>query len=247
MVESSQLAYELRCEWGPQGVEVLAPHSDVVVIVDVFSFTTCVDIATARGASVLPYAWADESAIVFAESVGAELAGRNAQGLSLWPSTLEGIEPGCRLVLPSPNGSTLCTQTGVTPTLAGCLRNSAALAQALPRFGRRVAVIPAGERWPDGSLRPCFEDLCGAGAILVHLGGVRSPEARAAVAVYETARASLYESLRTCQSGREKESRGLLRDVELAAELDVSRCVPLLDAGTFRDLGHGRAPRSPTP
>jgi len=40
-----QTAYRLRCEWGLRGLRELAPVSDVVIIVDVLSFTTALDIA----------------------------------------------------------------------------------------------------------------------------------------------------------------------------------------------------------
>lgn len=45
-----QADFNIRGEWGQQGVSQLAPISDVVVIVDVLSFSTCVDIVTSRGA-----------------------------------------------------------------------------------------------------------------------------------------------------------------------------------------------------
>ncbi|MDZ8025712.1 MAG: 2-phosphosulfolactate phosphatase [Nostoc sp. DedQUE11] len=171
-----QSEFNLRCEWGAQGVSQLASISDVVIIVDVLSFSTCVEIATNNGAIIFPYAYKDESVIDYAKSLQAELASHRQRwtitGYSLSPKSLEQIPAGTRLVLPSPNGSFLTLHTGNTPTLAGCLRNCQAVAQFAQKYGNKIAVIPAGERWKDdGSLRPAFEDLIGAGAILSYLRG----------------------------------------------------------------------------
>lgn len=139
---------------GQQGVLQLAPISNVIIIVDVLSFSTCIEIASSRGAIVFPYQWKDESAKVFARSVGAELAGRRgSEGYSLSPASLMSIDRGTRLVLPSPNGSSLSLAIAVTPKLAGCLRNCRAVALAAKSYGRRISVVPAGEKWGDGSLR----------------------------------------------------------------------------------------------
>jgi 2-phosphosulfolactate phosphatase len=231
-----QAEFDVRCEWGMHGVAYLAPISDVIIIVDVLSFSTSVDIATGRGALVFPYRWKDETAVAFAASMAAVLAGskRNTAGYSLSPQSLLRISTGARLVLPSPNGSTLTLATGETPTLAGCLRNARAVAQAAQKYGRRVTVIPAGERWKDdASLRTAFEDLIGAGAILHHLPDNRSPEARLAVAAYRDAHPHLEKLIRQCSSGKELVERGFEKDVALASELNVSTCVPVFLNGAY--------------
>jgi 2-phosphosulfolactate phosphatase len=184
----TQASFELRCAWGLQGLSILAPTSDAVVIVDVLSFSTAVDIALSRAARVYPYRGTYEQARSYALSLGAILAekDRNA-AYSLSPNSLLQLPRGARLVLPSPNGSTLSMSTGDTPTLAGCLRNYKSVALAAQKFGRRIAVIAAGERWMDGSLRPGVEDWLGAGAVLSQLKGTLSPEARAAAASFQAA------------------------------------------------------------
>ena len=78
----------------------LASLSDVVVIVDVFSFSTCVEIAVSRGAVVFPFVWQDARATAFARDIGAELAGPRGQTrFSLSPASFLHIAPGTCVVL----------------------------------------------------------------------------------------------------------------------------------------------------
>lgn len=145
---------------------------------DVLSFTTAVDIATASGAIIAPFGFEDSRAAAYAKEQNAVLAGsRYEDGFSLSPSSLTQIDPGTRLVLPSPNGAALSLLAGSPgqTVVAACLRNGAAVAKGLRGT---VAVIAAGERWDDGSLRPAVEDLLGAGAVIASTPGKsRSPEA----------------------------------------------------------------------
>src|SRR5262249_34586768 len=69
-----QQEFDIRCEWGAHGIAVLAPVSDVIIIIDVLSFSTSVDVAVAQGAMVFPYRWRDDTALAYATSVGATLA-----------------------------------------------------------------------------------------------------------------------------------------------------------------------------
>jgi 2-phosphosulfolactate phosphatase len=67
----NQSEFQLRCEWGFQGVAQLAPISDVIIIVDILSFSTSVEIATNNDAIIFPYQWRDESALDYAKLVNA--------------------------------------------------------------------------------------------------------------------------------------------------------------------------------
>lgn len=230
----TQTEFDIRLEWGEHGVKLLAPINDVVIIVDVLSFTTCVEIATSRKAIIYPFRGRQETAQEFARSVSAELAQKRGDAkYSLSPRSMLEIPEGIKLVLPSPNGSTLTLATGKTPTLAGCLRNARAVAEAAKKHGSRIALIPAGERWPDGSLRPSFEDLVGAGAIIHYLNGNCSPEAQATKSAFLAAEQDLKNLLLQCGSGKELVERGYKEDVNLAAELNVSACVPALQDGAY--------------
>lgn len=224
--------------WGKAGLSDRLAHSDVVVIVDVLSFSTAVDVAVSRGAKVLPHRYRDATAADFAAAKQARLAGpRRAGGPSLSPPSLAVLEAGERLVLPSPNGSTLSTLVGDKTAYAACLRNAGAVAAAVPSDARTL-VVAAGEHWPDGSLRPALEDLLGAGAILARLKGCLSPDAMAAAAAYRDLRGKLADNLAHCPSGQELIAAGYPEDVIWAAEEDCSSAVPLLHAGGYRDANN---------
>jgi 2-phosphosulfolactate phosphatase len=237
----AQHGFSARFEWGPTGAQALAPEVDVLVIVDVLSFTTAVEVAVTRGARVHPYRLRDESAASFARSIGAALAvGRQHVSIespySLSPASLATIPAETDLVLPSPNGSTisvLAAQHG-RAILAGCLRNASAVAAAACARGDVIGVVASGERWADGGLRPCFEDLIGAGAIINALPAGRwSPEAQSAVSAFCAARDHLQDCLMDCASGRELVAQGYACDVQIASELNVSSTVPLFRSGAY--------------
>src|SRR5436190_1359260 len=123
----AQASYRTAFEWGEQGVHALAANAQVVVIVDVLSFSTAVDVAVARGARVFPYRVRDASAAAYAASVQAELAVprqqmSDQQPYSLSPESLQRLRAGQRVVLPSPNGATLALEAAAAgaQVLAGC-------------------------------------------------------------------------------------------------------------------------------
>jgi 2-phosphosulfolactate phosphatase len=93
-------------DWGRAGVQLLAREVDLVIVVDLLSFSTAVSIAVERGAAVIPYRVSDASAAAYARGIGATLAGahRSGPGPTLSPASLTALRGGERLVLPSRTG-----------------------------------------------------------------------------------------------------------------------------------------------
>lgn len=202
--------------------------------------------AVERSGIVYPSA-EGEDARLLAERVGGELAvhRRDVPELgrfSLSPLTFQQMEPGTRIVLPSPNGAT-CSRYGASaPFLfVAALVNARAVAQAvsglLVSTDRAVTVVACGERHQPpgegGDLRFALEDYLGAGAILSTLTETLSPEAQVCADAFRQAQEHLEALLWDCGSGRELRAKGFGDDVRLAARLNCSSAVPVLHDGAF--------------
>jgi 2-phosphosulfolactate phosphatase len=216
----NQEGYQLRLEWGPEGVEALR-GCDVLIVVDVLSFTTSVDLVVGNGGQVRPSRWKPKNG-------------------TLRPASL--VDATGLVELPSPNGSNLCALAAETGAhvLAACLRNATAVAKRAQELGETIGVIPGGERWglnmagvgeTFGPLRPCVEDYLGAGAVLAALSGQASPEAQLAAGAFTNT--DVATAVRTCGSGQELIQYGHAADVELAVQLGVSDAVPVLRDGVL--------------
>ncbi len=218
--------------WGEEGLEALAESADVLVVVDVLSFTTCVSIAVARGATIRPARIAEEAG-------RGVVAGRRRSGAAytLSPASFLSVPRGEHVTLPSVNGATLSRVEVHQPVLAGALRNRRAVAAGAIGLGPRIGIVAAGERWPSGGLRPALEDWLGAGAIAVALrpNCELSGMARAAAAAFQEAELGIGERLRMCPSGLELVEWGFPGDVELASSVDADACVPRLLDGAYTD------------
>lgn len=241
-----QREQRVRFDWGATAAQALAADADIAVVVDVLSFTTTVSVATARGMTVHPFPWRDDRAAAFADSLGATLAvGRleetllDQRGVSLSPAAMSRVRGVDRILLPSPNGSTIASllaDAGAT-VVAASLRNATAVGRWVALEGGTVVIIAAGERWDDGSLRPGVEDLWGAGGVAAALvdAGITelSPEAWVAESAFRAVRGDLVTEMAGCASGLELIGKGFEDDVAMAAELDATDVVPVMTDGAF--------------
>lgn len=231
---------QVHIEWSPVGARLAAERGDVVVVVDVLSFSTTLSIATDRDFTCLVYSGAEIS-----EFGGPAEAGRilNARPLSkrrqvlpgqisLSPHSLLSAEPGQRVLFTSLNGAAAAAAAASAPALlVGGLRNATATAAEITRLlrggtARRVTIVACGEQWSSVQagtavgLRPSLEDWSGAGLIASHLaaaGFELSAEALGASRSWAGP-----EALAACVSARELVEAGFSDDVNLALEVDVS-------------------------
>jgi 2-phosphosulfolactate phosphatase len=244
-----QAEYRIRFERGERGLRAIIRDCDVVVIVDVLSFSTATDIAVTAGARVFatPYSSevrevAQRHNAIFAVARGEET---KARPYSLSPDSLLSVPPASQLVLPCMDGATLiATSQESSPrwVLTGCLRNASAVAAFIRKYfpTENIAIVAAGERWPNLSLRPALEDDLAAGAILSQLSlGEASPEARWAAAAFHATRDTLADDVRASASGRELIDFGYPHDVESAIQYDASRTVPVLGRDGFLTMAVG--------
>jgi 2-phosphosulfolactate phosphatase len=243
-----QSPFECRVEWGRRGAREAAERGDIVIVVDVLSFSSTVVSALNVGAVIYPYP-PDLDGKSYAESVGAEYILGRAEAArdgkpTLSPVTFNNDHRNNRYVLSSLNGA-YCTwiASKVPALLIGSLLNASAVASAASKIkqvsGAAITVVPSGEMWNDvreneDRLRPSIEDYLGAGAILSKLEGEKSPEAQVCIAAFNGMKDKIPELIWDCGSGRELRERGYEADVLHCGRVDVTEAVPILVGGHFK-------------
>jgi 2-phosphosulfolactate phosphatase len=188
-----------------------ARRGDLVVVVDVLSFSTSVVEVIARKG--IAYCYSPEE---LDASGDREAAGRahdavvlskhrrvGAGELSLSPASLQSIPLGQRVVMTSLNGGRCAAAAAGAPWIGiGCLTNRTAVARRVEELllagvADRCTVVPCAEVWSGpfmasqigdvgdpGALlvRPSVEDLLGAGAIVAALDASMSRSVEASAA-----------------------------------------------------------------
>ena len=207
-----QSRYQVRLEWGAEGLARLEP-SDVVVVVDVLSFSTTVTDAVARGEEFA----LDDAA--FTASVNGAVVVQAA------------ADTGALVLL----GCLRNASAVANVVLAEQVRRG-------ERTGERtsVAVLAGGELW-GGELCFAAEDQLGAGAIIDALAALgldhSSPEAAVACEAFRGLRRAVRHLLTAGGSGQELLERGLRDEVLNASAIDAVDVVPVLRGESFVRFG----------
>ena len=203
-----QHRYQVRHDWGIEGLRRLA-SADVVVIVDVLRFSTTVTDAVARGETVALDADAHAVSIN-----GAALAEAAAQS-------------GAVVLLGCLRNAAAVARAALDIQHERATRTSIAVIAAGELAGRE----------PGSPLRFAVEDQLGAGAIVDALGDLgvdhTSPEAAAACEAFRGLRGAVRHLLTASGSGQELLDRDARDEVLNAAAVDAASVVPVLRDGTF--------------
>ena len=256
----------VHLEWGVIGARQAAQRGDLVVVVDVLSFSTTLAVAVERGITSIVYSGEEIASMGGLTAAGERLGARPISSqrraapgeLSLSPASLLTADRDQRVLFTSFNGALVVSAGQDAPGVyVIALRNATAgarLVAAAVREGlaARVTLIACGEQWTsvaaqDAGFRPSVEDWVGAGYIAAALakeGLVLSTEARVAI----PSPAHL-EAIRSSVSARELLAAGFQKDVDLALEVDVCDVVPVRSdrdpAGrTFVGVEAGTEPRT---
>ncbi|WP_341994269.1 2-phosphosulfolactate phosphatase [Microbacterium sp. LWH7-1.2] len=203
-----QRRYQVRHDWGIEGLRRLAP-ADVVVVVDVLRFSTAVTDAVTGGDSVA----FDGSAHAVSINGAAVAQAAGESGAVVLLGCLRNAAAVARAVLDIQHER--AARTSIAVIAAGELAGSATGAP----------------------LRFAVEDHLGAGAIVGALGtlGVdhTSPEAAAACEAFRGLRGAVRHLLTAAGSGQELLARDARDEVLNAAAVDAASVVPILRDGAF--------------
>ncbi|WP_194409449.1 2-phosphosulfolactate phosphatase [Microbacterium cremeum] len=209
-----QHRYQVRHEWGADGLGRLAP-ADVVVVVDVLRFSTTVTDAVAQGRSFA----LDDAAHAVSLNGAAVAAAAASTGAVVMLGCLRNASAVARAVL------------------AEQQRRGARTSVAIIAAGELRRAQEAGRREPGAPLRFAVEDQLGAGALVDALGalgiGHTSPEAAAAGEVFRGLRGAVRHLLTASGSGQELLDLDRRDEVLDAAAVDAASVVPVLREGAF--------------
>jgi len=241
----NQAPYQCRMDWGVKGVEEASNRGDIIIVIDVLSFSSAVTNALHNGVIIYPFPRTGDIN-EFGKLVGAEVCimersrARELGLPSLSTTSFNKTHGGKKYVLSSINGATCVKVASQSSTiLIGSLLNVSAVVEVANKIqgetNKNITVIACGERWKNKNnvegpreLRPCIEDYLAAGAILEKLEGTKSPEAKVCISAFVNSKSGLNELIADSSSGRELIKIEFSEDVEFSCQFDRFNEVPFL-------------------
>jgi len=211
----------------------------VCIVVDLLRASSSIATILARGArEVVPAAGIEEARRLHSQHPGYLLCGEQGglppEGFDYGnsPSEFARIDlAGRSIILATSNGTRILSQAAAASrVLVGGLLNRSAVATAAAAFGGEITIVCAGAY--EGQVF-ALEDAISAGAIVQRLleltpAASLSDGARAALAIFESARPDLPSAIAACSHAQDLVEIGLGEDIAYCARLDALPVAPLL-------------------
>lgn len=238
----NQSPFQCRMDWGLRGVDEAVKRGDIIIIIDILSFSTAVVSAVHYGAIIYPFPKTGDAEalgkLVDAEVILGRKEAKELGKPSQSPTSYNDSFKGKKYVMCTTNGGE-CSKIAkkVPALLIGSFLNASAVANVANQIKKEknlnISVIACGEKWSKKAdeetiLRPSIEDYLGAGAILSLLEGTKSPEAEVCIASFESCKLELDRLLWDCSSGRELRSMGVEEDLIYSSKIDMYAEAPIL-------------------
>ena len=239
----NQSPYQCRMDWGTRGVLEASKRGDIIILVDILSFSSAVTSAVHHGVIIYPFTGIGDIN-EFGEKINADVClldrmkARELNLPSLSITSFNESHKDKKYVVSSINGATCVSVAGENDYIfLGCLLNSTAVAKTANQVQEEkllnITVIASGERWSSlgnepKELRPNIEDYLGAGAILELLNGTKSPEAKVCISSYQNSKKEIVELIKDSSTGREVINMGFPEDVEFSSQVGLFNEVPIL-------------------
>ncbi|HUC89010.1 MAG TPA: 2-phosphosulfolactate phosphatase [Candidatus Paceibacterota bacterium] len=154
----NQEPFECKLDWGLNGIKEAVKRKDIIIIVDILSFSTTVTTAIHYGSEIFPFSKTEiEDIDSYAKEINAEVVlGRSEAKLynkqSLSSLSFNKSCNGKKFLLPSRNGSTYSKIAENNDfVFIGSIINARPVAQIVNRIRKfnkiPVTIISCGERW----------------------------------------------------------------------------------------------------
>ncbi len=236
-------------DWGVFGVQQAVRRGDIIIVVDVLSFSTSVAIAVKNSAFIFP-AKSDEDAMNLKDQFRTEISVKRNEvpskgKFSLSPATYYEIEPETKITLLSPNGATCTRQIDNSRSVfCGALVNCSTVAEAAfneaVKQNNNITVVACGERLKGSDdiykIRMAVEDYLGAGAILSKIPLPKTAESIVCENAYGKLANHVPDLIWKCESGVELRAMNFGNDIHIATNLNSIPVAPIYKNGFYQDF-----------
>lgn len=243
---------KIYLRWGPNGMKKALEKDDLIVVVDIFRFSSAVITAISNGAVIIP-AQNKMEAILLSKKYDAVISNIHSsyykRTFSLSPQSFFKIPKGIKVVLISPNGAKCCRLARNSQNIfIGGFLNAKSISKHVEKLSKKLrrdaTILAAGDfdlprKIKRGEIEKQFinknnynffslEDFIGSGAIINEMRLEKTDDAIFAEYYFKFFRKNLKEILKDTIGGRFLTLINRENDIDYCLKFNKYKCVPKL-------------------